>query len=544
MPGSLSSDWPRCNGGTVVKVLVAQAYHLRFDPKLWTEMKPYPPLGSLIAAAVCRDAGCEMAFHDSMLADDVDGFSARLGDEQPDVVLLYEDNFNYLTKMCLLNMREAARQMLASASKAGALGIVCSSDATDHPELYFAMGAGHVLLGEGEATLQALLQCLGEHGDPVGIDGLAVNPAATTTGRESAAANSAAAATIATDAGSEAANRQPTRRKVINRLDDLPLPAWDLVDFARYQRIWQDRHGYCSINLATTRGCPYHCNWCAKPIWGQRYNARSPDQVAAELDLLRTHTTLDHVWFADDIFGLKPGWAARFAAALRERALKIRFKCLSRADLLLRPGEIEGLKASGCETVWIGAESGSQQVLDAMEKGTTTEQIADATQHLRAAGIRVGYFIQFGYPGEGWPEIRATLRLILDNLPDEMGISVSYPLPGTGFYDQVATQLTGKQNWVDSNDLAMMYAGRFPTVFYRRLYAYVHQRLALAKLLGSRGRSPRDLLRTVAYAGLSALNGLLLLGLQFAGRDTGIHIAPSLDRLGSGTPTPQPGDPM
>ena len=212
---------------------------------------------------------------------------------------------------------------------------------------------------------------------------------------------------------------------MLTRLDELPFPAWDLVDLARYRDIWLQRHGYYSVNLATTRGCPYHCNWCAKPIWGQRYNARSPEHVADELALLGQYVELDHVWFADDIFGLKPRWTARFADCLEARNLAIRFKCLSRADLLLRPGEVDALARAGCETVWIGAESGSQKVLDAMEKGTTLEQIDSASRQLRQSGIRVGYFIQFGYPGEGWTEIGETLRLILTNLPDEMCISVS-----------------------------------------------------------------------------------------------------------------------
>ena len=534
-----------------MKLLIAQAYHLRFDPKLWEEMKPYPPLGSLLAAAVCRDAGCNVAFHDSMLSDGVPEFEARLAAEQPDVVLLYEDNFNYLTKMCLLNMREAARQMLQAARQAGALGLVCSSDASDHPELYFDMGADHVLLGEGEATLMDLLHALHAGSSTAGIKGLVSSNAGARTIATEGAATNRIARRPAGDARNNPEGRvsrtpvpkvpvSDNRRPVLTRLDELPFPAWDLVDLARYRDIWLQRHGYYSVNLATTRGCPYHCNWCAKPIWGQRYNARSPEHVADELALLGQYVELDHVWFADDIFGLKPRWTARFADCLEARNLAIRFKCLSRADLLLRPGEVDALARAGCETVWIGAESGSQKVLDAMEKGTTLEQIDSASRQLRQSGIRVGYFIQFGYPGEGWTEIGETLRLILTNLPDEMGISVSYPLPGTGFHEQVAAQLRDKRNWVDSNDLAMMYEGRFPTVFYRRLYAYAHQRLAYARLRAGDQRSAGVLARMCAYGLLAAVNGALLGLLQFAGRDTGVRIAPSLDRLQSSTPSVQP----
>lgn len=496
-----------------MKILVGQAYHLRFDPKLWAEMKPYPPLGSLIAAAVCRAEGHDVRFHDSMLSNGVPDFQERLVADQPDLVLLYEDNFNYLTKMCLLNMREAAGQMIRAARAQHIEAIVCSSDATDNPELYLNMGASYVLQGEGEGTLRELLQRLDNQASARTLAGLAL-----------------------VDLGEPVVN---TRRPVLTRLDELPLPAWDLVDLKRYKTTWLERHGYYSINLATTRGCPYHCNWCAKPIWGQRYNARSPASVVAEISLLESLIGVDHIWFTDDIFGLKPRWVTEFARLLDEAGLSIRYKCLSRADLLLRPGETEGLAASGCETVWIGAESGSQLILDAMEKGTTVEEIVHATAALRSCGVRVGYFIQFGYPGEGWREIRATIRLILGNLPDEMGISVSYPLPGTPFHTQVEAQLQGKRNWLDSNDLAMMYQGPFPTRFYRRLYAAVHHRLALAKLLAARRF---DLPRLAWHATLAALNSVALTLTQFAEHDRGVSIKPRLDRLQSATPSPQPGD--
>jgi radical SAM superfamily enzyme YgiQ (UPF0313 family) len=181
----------------------------------------------------------------------------------------------------------------------------------------------------------------------------------------------------------------------------------------------------------------------------------------------------DHIWFADDIFGLKPGWLQRFADLVQD--VRTPFKSLSRADLLLRDGEIDALARAGCDTVWMGAESGSQKVLDAMEKGIRVEWIVEASRRLRHAGIRVGFFIQFGYPGEGRGEIEQTLDLIRVAQPDDIGISVSYRLPGTKFHDNVRAQLGTKRNWEDSNDLAMLYEGRFPTSFYRTLHTVVHK---------------------------------------------------------------------
>lgn len=441
-----------------LRLLFGQAYHMYLDPKLLRAMQPFPPLGSLYAAAVARKLGHDVRVHDSMLSESPGEWSAALQVNNPDVVVLYEDNFNYLTKMCLLSMRNAALDMIRAAKQRGARVLVCSSDGVDEPETYLRAGADFVLIGEGEDTFADLLRVMGGEHDsaPADIPGLAFlddNGELVRTGH----------------------------RPVIRHIDELPVPAWDLVDLHRYREIWKRRHGHFELNMVTTRGCPYHCNWCAKPIWGQRYNARSPENVVGELIWLKELAEFDHIWFMDDIFGLKPRWIARFADALEEARLNIRFKCLSRPDLLLRIGETQALARAGCDIVWIGAESGSQNVLDAMEKGTTVENILTACKLLREQGIRVGLFIQFGYPGETRTDIRATVRMIQQTMPDELGISVSYPLPGTRFYDRVKAELGDTRHWQDSDDLAMLFKGPFTTGFYRALHRYVHSDLAVRR---------------------------------------------------------------
>jgi anaerobic magnesium-protoporphyrin IX monomethyl ester cyclase len=435
------------------KVLFGQSYYLRFDPKLWDAMMPYPPLGTLYAASYIRARGYDVALFDAMLADSEQEWADSLDKHRPDYAVIFEDNFNYLSKMCLLRMREAAFTMIGMAKTRGCTVILCGADATDHYSEYLDQGADYVLLGEGEETLGELLDHL-------------------SAGRETQAAQVIGLASRLT--------LHPSRRPDLTDLDSLPFPAWDLVDIPKYKKMWVDTHGYYSMNMVTTRGCPYHCNWCAKPIWGQRYNSRSPQNVAAEMKWLKENFNPDHIWFADDIFGLKPNWVERFAELLHEQDAVIPFKCLKRADLVTEKTAL-ALARAGCKTVWLGAESGSQKILDAMDKGDKVQDIYRAVKLLHDNKIEVGFFLQFGSPGETWRDVQQTLKMVRECMPDDVGISVSYPLPGTKFFERVKMELGEKQNWVDSDDLAMLYHGPFPQEFYRVLHGRVHHEFRMRR---------------------------------------------------------------
>jgi radical SAM superfamily enzyme YgiQ (UPF0313 family) len=443
-------------------ILFGQSYYLRFDPKLWAAMQPYPPLGTLYAAAYARSKGYRVALFDAMLAESEAEWTAALEKHQPRFACIFEDNFNYLSKMCLLRMRQAALTMIAMAKAHGCTVILCGADATDQADLYLDQGADYILLGEGELTLGELLDILnGKSSQPLNdILGLAYS------NKKYEMQNTDSTFIIHHSSFS-------TRRPDLRDLDSLPFPAWDLVDVERYRKLWRERHGYYSMNMVTTRGCPYSCNWCAKPIWGQRYNSRSPQNVVAELRWLKETYQPDHIWFADDILGLKPGWIETFARLVNEAKTKVPFKCLQRADLITDQ-IAAALVAAGCKTVWLGAESGSDKVLKAMDKGGTVADIYQAAHALKKFGIEVGFFLQFGYPGESWDDIQSTLKMMRECAPDDIGISVSYPLPGTKFFERVKLELGEKQNWTDSQDLAMLYHGPYPTEFYRVLHGRVH----------------------------------------------------------------------
>lgn len=439
----------------MAEILLTHSYFLRFDPKEFRAMMPYPPLGTITAASLLRSEGFSVALHDVMLTESEEEINEAIGRHQPKLVVIYDDSFNYLTKMCLSRMREAAFRMASYAKKHGCTVIVFSSDAADHLERYFAHDVDFVICGEAELTLTSLSRSLlrGERHTPSEIAGLAFLE--------------------------NGVIRRTPDRPVLRDLDSLPIAAWDLVNLDRYRDAWRSRHGYFSLNISTTRGCPFHCNWCAKPLYGQVYNSRSPQSVATEMKFLREFAKPDHLWITDDIFGLKPGWIQTFAEVLEDEEIRIPFKCLSRVDLLLEKNTIGKLKQAGCQTVWIGAESGSQKVLDAMEKGTTVEQIHEASRLLHSAGIRVGFFLQFGYPGEKIEDIEKTLAMVHDCRPDEIGISVSYPLPGTKFHSRVKARLGEKQNWVDSQDLDLMFPGEYHPDFYRTLHTVVHKKFSV-----------------------------------------------------------------
>jgi anaerobic magnesium-protoporphyrin IX monomethyl ester cyclase len=227
--------------------------------------------------------------------------------------------------------------------------------------------------------------------------------------------------------------------------------------------------------MSTTRGCPFKCNWCAKPIYGNRYNSRSPQNVVEELVFLKKTYMFDHIWFCDDIFGLKPGWINEFSELIKKENLQFKFKIQARVDLLLQENNIKSLALAGCDTIWMGAESGSQKILDAMDKGTTVEQIYSATTLLKKNAIKPSFFIQFGYPDETKEDIEKTIRMINELLPHEIGISISYPLPGTIFYERVKKELNDKANWTDSNELKLMFKNTFSPEFYKHLHGYVHK---------------------------------------------------------------------
>lgn len=431
-------------------VLLTHSYFYKLDAKQWRFKQPYPPLGTLLAASILKQMGFSIDLQDACLKDNPKSIIEKIKLTKPHYVVIYDDGFNYLTKMCLSVMRDAAFKMIHAAKEVKSIVIVCSSDSSDHCEDYLGAGADYIVRGEGEETLKELIETI-ETNKNIGT-------------------------VLGVTYGTKGDLHTNPSRPVIKDLDQLPLPAWELVDMEAYKNIWIKHHGYFSLNVATTRGCPFKCNWCAKPIYGNRYNSRSAEHVLGEIEYLINTFHPTHFWMCDDIFGLKPGWVEKFGQLVKQKKISFKYKIQSRVDLLLESEVVNHLASSGAETVWVGAESGSQKILDAMDKGTTVDQIHTSTRLLKKHNIKVGFFLQFGYLGEQLEDIDKTIQMVLQLMPDEIGISVSYPLPGTGFYEKVKATMDEKQNWKDSDDLDMMFQGAYSSSFYKVLHRYVHSR--------------------------------------------------------------------
>jgi anaerobic magnesium-protoporphyrin IX monomethyl ester cyclase len=440
----------------MLKIQVGHSYFLKFDRKQWERGKPYPPLATIQIAALLRQLGHEVSLFDAMLADGVEDYEDSLRAARPEVVVIYEDNFNYLTKMCLGRMREAACQMIAEARANGAKVIVAGSDASDHPDAFLAAGAHAVLIGEG---ISGLIELVGRLDRNVHVDNWADGIAGVATLVDGQ--------TQLTRVGV-----MPPDPRLVGR------PAWDLVDIDRYRAVWHERHGYFSLNMAASRGCPFRCNWCAKPIWGNHYKQRSAQDVAAEMSYLKHTFKPDHIWLADDIFGFHVDWVTEFSEHLRTVDGSVPFTIQTRADLMSER-MASALAQAGCTEAWIGAESGSQRVLDSMTKGTKVAELITARMRLGQHGVRVGFFIQLGYLGEQLDDLLATRELVAQAAPDDIGVSVSYPLPGTKFYAQVKAQLGEKTHWEESDDLAMMFRGAYNSDFYRVVRDLLHEQVTI-----------------------------------------------------------------
>jgi anaerobic magnesium-protoporphyrin IX monomethyl ester cyclase len=413
-----------------MRLLLTHAYFLSEDPKERQIMKPYAPLGILYLSSHLRGKGFEVDIYDSTFGTREDLF-AILDAGPPAAIGIYG---NLLTR----------RNVLEIAARAHATGwkvILGGPEPANYADEYLASGADVLVAGEGEYALERLLATDLRPAEWLSIPGIIFR------GPDGSAVRTGPA-------------------QLIPDLDAQPWPDRERVDIPRYLKAWRDHHGTGSVSLITARGCPYHCNWCSHSVYGKTHRRRSPKSVADEVEWIRERYQPDMLWLADDVFTIHHGWIQEYAAEITRRKLQIPFECITRADRL-NPRVAETLADLGCFRVWIGSESGSQRILDAMQRGVKVEQVREAVALCKLNGIQTGMFLMWGYEGEEVEDIEATVAHVKHCRPDVFFTTVSYPIKGTPYFDKVAPRLVSLSPWAASTDREIRVRGRHSGKFYQ-----------------------------------------------------------------------------
>src|SRR6202522_4162717 len=412
-------------------LLLTHGYFLFEDPKELQIMKPYPPLGILYISSHLRRKGFQVEVFDSTFRSR-DQLFEILRQGPPAVLGVYA---NLMTRSNVL-------EILCAARESGWRTVVGGPEPGAYVAEYLDAGADVVVLGEGEVTTEELLPVLraGSRESLQRVDGIAFR-----------------------DSDGNIIQTKP--REQLRDIDAQPWPDREAIDVGQYVATWRKHHGTGSVSLITARGCPYHCRWCSHQVFGKTHRRRKPASVADELEWLIKRYQPDMAWMADDVFTIHPGWLSQYADELKRRRLRLPFECISRADRL-NPRVVETLAEMGCFRVWIGSESGSQRVLDAMERGVTVEQVQSAVALCRSRGIQTGMFLMWGYEGEELEDIEATVQHVKRTNPDIFFTTVAYPIKGTPYFKEVAEKVESLKPWNMSSDREFRVRGRHSRRFY------------------------------------------------------------------------------
>lgn len=438
-------------------IMLCHSYFLRDDPAEQKVMKLYPPLGLLYISSYLKARGFDVGICDTTFSD-YDTVRAEIAASRPFAVGIYT---NLMTRRHVLAIMQMARDV-------GARVVLGGPEATNYREEYFARGADVIVVGEGEQTLADLLPHLRAHGLSAleGIDGI-----------------------VYRDAGG--AIVETGGRHLERDLDARPFPDREAIDIERYISTWERHHGVRSVSLITARGCPYRCQWCSHSVFGISYRHRSPENVIEELRQIRDAYRPDQVWYADDVFTMNFRWLDRFSQLLDDNGMHFPFESISREDRLTED-VVKTLKRMGCYRLWIGAESGSQRILDAMQRRTDAARMRRMIEMVQDHGIRAGTFIMVGYEGETARDIAATVRHLKAAPPDDVLTTLSYPIKGTPYYDQVADRLVTPPDWGDSTERDARIRGRGSRQYYAAAESWIGAEVALSRALRS---APRGLVR-------------------------------------------------
>ncbi|MBR09160.1 MAG: B12-binding domain-containing radical SAM protein [Rickettsiales bacterium] len=413
-----------------MKVFLTHGYFLHEDEKEQQIMRPYPPLGLLYISAYLKQAGVNACIFDSTFTNRSD-LKKELYNFQPDILALYT---NLMTKVTILELIKEVKITYPDIKI-----ILGGPDVTYNVEDYLQHGADVLVIGEGEQTMLELTEAVDKGLDLNEVDGLAFLQ------------------------GGDVIKTK-TRQK-LKELNELPLPDRDAIDISNYLEVWKKHHGQSALNVSTQRGCPYTCKWCSTAVYGQSYRRRSPQKVVDEIVIIQNSYNPDTIWFVDDVFTVSHKWLGEFVEELELREIKLKFECISRADRM-NEDVISLLKRAGCFRVWIGAESGSQRIIEAMDRRVSVNQVRQMIQETRKAGIEAGTFIMLGYPGETEEDIKETVRHLKESNPDHFTITKAYPIKGTALYEEISSIQTSEPDWATSTDRDRDFKRMYSSKYY------------------------------------------------------------------------------
>jgi anaerobic magnesium-protoporphyrin IX monomethyl ester cyclase len=436
-----------------MKLLLTHGYFLSEDRKEQEVMKPYAPLGILYLSSHLRNKGFEVELYDSTFGSKEELY--RILHEGPPAVLGIYVN---------LMTRGNAVAIIGQARSAGWKVIVGGPEPANYAEQYLAAGADVVVAGEAELTLEHLLRTELEPSCWHEIQGIMFR-------------------------GTEGSVIQTSPAPLIKDLDNQPWPDRERAPIDRYIATWRKHHNMGSVSLITARGCPYSCNWCSHSVYGKTHRRRSPRAVVDEIEWILKRYNPDMLWLADDVFTIHHGWLFEYAAEMKGRSLRVPFECITRADRI-NERVASTLATLGCFRVWIGSESGSQRILDAMQRGVTVQQVRHAAALCKQQAIQVGMFLMWGYEGEQIEDIQTTIDHVKECQPDICFTTVSYPIKGTPYYNRIQPGLVTIGDWSHSTDRDFRIKGRHSRNFYAHADELLRSELApehnAAKILAAK----------------------------------------------------------
>lgn len=429
-------------------ILLTHGYFLSEDEKEQQIMKPYPPLGLLYLSAFLKGRGFSVDVFDSTFSDRA-ALRSRLEAEPGGTLGVYTN----------LMTRRSVVDIIAAAKTYNWQVVLGGPESANYVGEYLNAGADVIVIGEGEETLAAYLEAHASSGV-----------------RELHRVNG-----IAFRDETGAVVRTPARVKVRD-IDELPFPDREAIDHRQYLDAWKQHHGASSINLITARGCPYRCNWCSHAVYGFSHRRRNPVRVADEVEKIIADYDPDQLWYADDVFTISHPWLRSYAKELGDRGLIRPFETITRADRLQSEESVALLKELGCYRVWIGSESGSQKILDAMERGVSVEEVRHSIKLAQRQGIEVGMFLMWGYEGEEIEDIEATVEHVKISNPDEFFTTIAYPIKGTGYFDKVKDKVELPIDWVDASDRDYLVNGRPGKRYYKLADQWLRNEVAAHRL--------------------------------------------------------------